>query len=138
MKSPLNLTVDTQKSLFRSKRLCFRVKTPTSQFQHIMDSILSGIKNVMVRVDNILVATSGGVTPHMEEIKQLLGRLAKHNVKLNGLRCQFFQAQVKYMGHIFSKEGNRSVKSKLDAIRQAPRPTGVSQLRSFLGMLHYS
>ena len=102
-----------------------------------MDSILSGIKNVMVRVDNILVATSGGVTPHKEEIKQLLGRLAKHNVKLNGLRCQFFQAQVKYMGHIFSKEGISSVKSKLDAIRQAPRPTGVSQLRSFLGMLHY-
>ena len=102
-----------------------------------MDSILSGIKGVMVRVDDILVATSGGVTSHMEVIKQVFGRLAKHNVKLNGLKCQFFQAQVKYMGHILSKEGISPVKNKLDAIRLAPRPKDVSQLRSFLGMLNY-
>ena len=93
-----------------------------------MDSILSGIKSVIVRVDEILVATSGGVTPHMEVIKQVFGRLAKHNVKLNGLKCQFFQAQVKYVGHILSKEGISPVKSKLDAIRLAPRPTDMSQV----------
>ena len=74
------------------------IKTATSQFQRVMDSILSGIKGVMVRVDDILVATSGGVTTHMQVIKQVFGRLAKHNVKMNGLKCQFFQAQVKYMG----------------------------------------
>ena len=59
------LTINTRKGLFRSKRLCFGVKTASSQFQHVMDSILSGIKSVMVRVGDILVATSGGVTPHM-------------------------------------------------------------------------
>ena len=36
-----------------------------------MDSTLSGIKGVMVRVDDILVATSGGVTTHMRIIKQV-------------------------------------------------------------------
>ena len=40
------------------------------------------------------------------------------------------------MGHILSKEGISPVKSKLDAIRLAPTPTDVSQLRSFLGMLN--
>ena len=102
-----------------------------------MDSILSGIKGVFV--DDILVATftSGGVTAHMEAIKQVLGRLAKHNVRLNGQKCQFFQTQVKYMGHILSKHGISPVKSKLDAIRLAHRPKDVSQLRSFLGVLNY-
>ena len=33
-----------------------------------MDSILSGIKGVFVRVDDILVAASGGVTAHMEAV----------------------------------------------------------------------
>ena len=75
------LTINTRKGLFRSKRLCFGAKTASSQFQHVMDSILSGIKSVMVRVDD--------------------------------------------------------VKSKLDAIRLAPRPKDMSQLRSFLGMLNY-
>ena len=82
------LTINTQKGLFWSKRLCFGVKTATSQFQRVMDSILSGIKSVMVRVDDILVATSGGVTLHMEVIKRVFGRLSKHNVMLNGLKCQ--------------------------------------------------
>ena len=86
------------------------MKTATSQFQRVMDSILSGIKGMLVRVDDILMATSGGVTSHMEVIKQVLGRLAKHSVKLNGQKCQFFQAQVKYMRHILSKHGISPVK----------------------------
>ena len=131
------LTINTRKGLFKSRRLCFGVKTLTSQFQRVMDSILSGIKGVMVRVDDILVATSGGVTTHVGVIKQVFSRLTKHNVKLNGAKCQFFQAQVKYMGHILSKQGISAVNSKLDAIRLAPRPKDVSQLRSFLGMLNY-
>ena len=113
------------------------MKTATSQFQRAMDSILSGIKDVMVIVDNILVETSGGVTTHMRIIKQVFSRLTKHNVRLNGPKCQFFQAQVKYMGHILSKQEISPVDSKLDAIRLAPKPKDVSQMRSFLGMLNY-
>ena len=55
-------------------------------------------------------------------LKQVFGRLAKRNVKL---------------GDILSKEGISPVKSKLDAIRLAPGPKDLSQLRSFLGMLNY-
>ena len=74
------LTINTRKGLFRSKRLCFGVKTATAQFQRVMDAILSGIKGVMVRVDDILVATSGGVSAHLDILKQVFSRLAKHNV----------------------------------------------------------
>ena len=56
--------------------------------------------------------------PNVQDIFAMR-RLAKHNVKLNGAKCQFFQAQMKYMGHILSKQGIRPVKSKLDAIRLA-------------------
>jgi len=41
------------------------------------------------------------------------------------------------MGHILSKQGTSTVKSKLETIQQAPRPADVSQLRSFLGMINY-
>ena len=131
------LTINTRKGLFRSKRLCFGVKTATAQFQRVMDAILSGIKGVMVRVDDILVATSGGVSAHLEILKQVFSKLAKHNVRLSGPKCQFLKDKVKYMGHILSKQGISPVKSKLEAIQQAPRPADVSQLRSFLGMINY-
>ena len=97
-----------------------------------MDTILSGIKGVMVRVDDMLVATS-----HLDILKQVFRRLVKHDVRLNGPKCQFFEAKVKYMGHILSKQGISPVQSKLEAIQQASRPTDVSHLRSFLGMINY-
>mgnify|MGYP002260037678 FL=1 len=42
------------------------------------------------------------------------------------------------MGDILSKQGIiiSPVKSKLEAIQQAPRPADVSQLRSFVGMIN--
>lgn len=66
------LTINTRKGLFRSKRLCFGVKTATSQFQRVMDSILTSIKGVIMRADDNLVATSGEVTTLIEVIKQVL------------------------------------------------------------------
>ena len=89
----------------------------------------------MVCVDDILVATSGGVSAHLDILKQVFSRLAKHNVWLSAPKCQF--NKVKYMGHILSKQGISPVKSKLEAIQQAPRPADVSQLRSFLEMINY-
>ena len=88
-KSSELLTVNTRQGLFRSKRLCFGVKTTTAQFQRVMDAILSGIEGVMVRVDDILVATSGEVSAHLHILKQVLSKSAKHNVRLSGLKCQF-------------------------------------------------
>ena len=81
------LTINARKGLFRSKRLCFDVKTATAQFQRVMDAILSGIKGVMVRVDDILVATSGGVSALLEILKQVFSKLAKNNVRLSGPKC---------------------------------------------------
>ena len=64
--------------------MCFGVKTATAQFQRVMDAILSGIKGVMVRVDDILVATSGGVSAHLEILKRVIlcSKLAGHNVSV--------------------------------------------------------
>ena len=92
-----------------------------------------------MRVDDIIVATSGGVSAHLDILKQVFSRLAKHNVQFSGPKCQSLKDKVKYMGHILSKQGISPVKSKAKAkaIQQAPRPADVSQLRSFLGMINY-
>ena len=77
------------------------------------------------------------MSAHLEILKQVFSKLAKQNVRLSGPKCQFLKDKVKYMGHILSKQGISPVKSKLEAIQQAPRPADFSQLRSFLGMINY-
>ena len=63
----------------------------------------------MLRCDDILVATSGGVITHMAEIKQVFRRLARHNVKLNG-PISILSSSSEVHRHILSKEGISQVK----------------------------
>ncbi len=44
---------------------------------------------------------------------------------------------VEYLGHNISAEGLRPTEDKIRAITEAPAPSNVSQLRSFLGLVNY-
>ena len=47
------------------------------------------------------------------------------------------QPSIEYLGHNISAEGLRPTKEKVGAICDAPAPSNVSQLQSFLGLLNY-
>ena len=47
------------------------------------------------------------------------------------------QKQRKFLGHIVSKEGIRVLPEKIDSILELSRPTTVSEVRSFLGVVGY-
>ena len=47
------------------------------------------------------------------------------------------EPQVTYLGHKVSKEGIQPLQDEVDAITNAPAPTNVSELKSFLGMINY-
>ena len=42
---------------------------------------------------------------------------------------------VKYLGHVIDAEGLHPTEDKVRAIRDAPAPQNVTQLRSFLGLI---
>ena len=45
--------------------------------------------------------------------------------------------EVEYLGHKIPAKGLQPTTQKVRAITEAPRPTNVTQLKSFLGMLNY-
>ena len=47
------------------------------------------------------------------------------------------QLTVTYCGYIITRDGIQPVAAKVDAIKNAPEPKNVSQLRAFLGILNY-
>ena len=47
------------------------------------------------------------------------------------------QPEVTYCGYVISGDGIQPVAAIVDAIKNAPEPKDVSQLRTFLGMLNY-
>ena len=49
----------------------------------------------------------------------------------------FFMSSVEYLGHQISQSGIQALQSKVDAIANAPTPTNIQEVRSFLGLLNY-
>jgi len=56
---------------------------------------------------------------------------------MNGKKCSFAKSEVKYIGHILSKDGIRIDLSKADAISVWPHPKSHKHVKSFLGKANY-
>jgi len=58
-------------------------------------------------------------------------------MKLKSDKCSFLLQELEYLGHKISAKRLQPTTEKVQAIVQAPQPTNVTQLKSFLGMLNY-
>ena len=67
----------------------------------------------------------------------VLARLKGHGIRLRKEKCAFMMESVEYLGFRISREGLSPLTSKVRAIVEAPGPTDIQQLRSYLGMLNY-
>jgi hypothetical protein len=61
---------------------------------------------VLVYLDDILIMSR---TPedHLEHLRVVFSTLREHNFQVKLSKCKFFKEQIKYLGHILSKEGVR-------------------------------
>ena len=105
-------------------------------FQRTIEGILRGIPHVSVYIDDILV-TGTTESEHLQTLDKVLTQLHDAGIRLRRDKCAFMLTQVDYLGHSISAEGLRPSEEKVRAISQAPPPTNLAQLRSFLGMVNY-
>jgi len=68
---------------------------------------------------------------------QMLSRLNTHNVRLRLDKCQWFVPKIEFLGFVVSSEGRTPAKNLHRDILNAPPPTDVRSLRSFLGMINF-
>ena len=129
-------TINTHKGLYRYKRLPFGIASAPALFQKTMDTILQNIPKAMCYIDDIMI-TGSDDTEHLATLNQVLERLETHNIKVNLKKCHFLAKSVKYLGHLIDAEGKHALTDKLDAVKNAPVPRNVPELRSFLGLLNY-
>lgn len=87
---------------------------------------------VLVYLDDIIVFGQT-LEEHEERLEKVLKRLHDEGLKLSMEKCQFYKPSVNYLGHIVSEEGVATDPKKLEAVTSWPRPTNVTELRSFLG-----
>jgi hypothetical protein len=96
-----------------------------------MESLLRSLKVVYVYIIDILV-TDATLEEHSG-----CSRLAKAGIQLNRIKCSFLQPEIQYLGHRLNAKGLQPTDEKVAALAEAPIPTNVTQLRSFLGIVNY-
>ena len=97
---------------------------------------MQGLTHVSVYIDDILV-TGINQEHHFHNLDQVLGRLESAGLTLKQSKCIFATSSVEYLGQIIDASGLHPSSDKLRAIREAPEPTNISELKSFLGLLNY-
>ena len=100
-----------------------------------MDQILQGTDKVRCRIDDILIRTEPH--EHLQVLNEVLTRLEKHGILAKRSKCEFMVPGLEFLGYHVDGEGRHPTDEKTAAIKGAPSPKNVAELRSHLGLLNY-
>ena len=125
--------INTHKGLYQFTRLPYGIASAPALFQKMMDTILQGIPGTICYLDDILV-TGATEEEHLHNLGEVLRRLDAYNVRVKRKK---WAKTVEYLGHRIDEDGLHATLDKITAIKNAPEPENVQQLRSFLGLLNY-
>ena len=93
-----------------------------------MESLLKGIPNVSVYLDDILVSGSSD-RAHLDNLESVLSRLEAAGFQLKQSKCMFFLPEVEYLGHRITPNGLHPTPAKVKAITAAPPPKNMAFIR---------
>ena len=74
---------------------------------------------------------------HLSHLELVLKTLQQQQLYARLSKCSFGVKEIDYLGHSLSGKGVAMEISKLEAVKNWPRPTTVKQLRGFLGLTGY-
>lgn len=132
------LAMATPLGLYEPLFMPFGMKNAPAVFQREMQRVLRDrlYSGVMVFVDDILIY-SKTAEEHMELVDFVLRRLREEGYIAHPDKCEFFQKQVSFLGHVVSEHGVAVQQHKVKAISDWPVPVTKKEVRAFLGLTGY-
>ncbi|KAL0560533.1 hypothetical protein IC582_000938 [Cucumis melo] len=91
---------------------------------------------VIVFIVDILVYSKIEVE-HDEHLHKVLKTLRVNKLYTKFSKCEFWLKKVSFLGHVISSEGVSVDPAKIKVVTSYSRPSTVSKVRSFLGLVGY-
>ncbi|KAA0040652.1 pol protein [Cucumis melo var. makuwa] len=136
---------DIPKTAFRSRYghyefvvMSFGLTNAPAVFMDLMNRVFKDFLDsfVIVFIDDILIY-SKTEAEHEEHLHQVLETLRADKLYAKFSKCEFWLRKVTFLGHVVSSEGVSVDPAKIEAVTNWPRPSTVSEIRSFLGLAGY-
>ena len=106
----------------------FGLAQAPAYFQLLMNKVLKGLEFAMTYLNDIIIFSQNITTP---SCFQEAGLKMKHS------KCDFFESEIHYLGHLISPEGISPLPNKLDSIKHMPVLNSTREIKQFLGLTGY-
>eukprot|EP00057_Strongylocentrotus_purpuratus_P013848 XP_011668322.1 PREDICTED: uncharacterized protein K02A2.6-like [Strongylocentrotus purpuratus] len=130
------LTINTHRGLFQYTRLPFGVASAPAILQSAMEQVLQGLEGVVCFLDDMLISGKTE-SEHLASLNAVLQRLEQNGLRLKLPKCEFMKTMVEYLDYVMGSDRLHPTLEKVQAVKDAPRPKNVQELRPYLGMLQY-
>ena len=74
---------------------------------------------------------------HLEHVREVSERLRKSGLTARPSKCSFGMDEVVYLGYVVGGEKVKPTESKVQAVREFPRPKTSTDVRPFFGLSGY-
>ena len=116
----------------------FRLTNVPTTFQRLKETWLGDLNLhwCIIYLDDIVIFSKDQAS-HLKRLKAVFQKLEEAGLKLKPSKCELFQQQLAYLGHVISAQGIATDEGKIEAIKNWPTPMNVTEVQSFLGFMGY-
>ena len=111
----------------------FGASNAPATFQRLTENCLGELylSWCVTYLDDIIIF---GKSPeeHLKRLAAVLEKLRQAKLNLKPSKCNFFKTEISYLGHIVSKERIATDPSKVEAVRNWPKPKTLNDSMEFL------
>jgi hypothetical protein len=118
-------------------RLSIGIAGSPDSFQRKMLELMESLEFVRAYLDDLLCIFKGSLEDHLEKLEEVLMQLCDAGLKVNAAKPTFCALEIEYLGYVVPNDGIKPQSNEVQAILVIKPPTGVRQLRHFLGMVQY-
>jgi hypothetical protein len=104
-------------------------------FQGKMSELMESLEYVRAYLDDLLCIFKLSLEDHLEKLEEVLRQLCDTGLNINADKWTFCALKMEYMGYVLTRDGIKPQSNKVQEILKIKLPTGVRQLRLFLGMV---
>ena len=124
--------------LFEYTTMPFGLCNAPATFQRVMEIALAGLQwnSALIYLDDVIVF-GNTFSEHTSRLRLVVDRIAKAGLKLKPEKCQLFQKEVVFLGHIIGADGVLPNPENVAKLVRLPEPRTQTEVRALLGMGSY-
>ena len=122
--------------IYRYKRMVMGTSPASSEIQKRIRELIRKCDNAIHIKDDIMIYGVGD--EHDTHLRKVLKTLQTHGITLRPDKCHLGKSEVKWFGHIYSKEGMSTDPEKCRVIKDWPAPKSNAEVKSFLQTVQFN